>query len=145
MVPVLISRDFLEYFQKFRKYTFDDFQNSKEIDWESFTFIHQLLFTNKSEWYLNLSFDDIFKFIESSSDISNEEETIAALIKNYKSNVLKSGSIEYTQVYRQEYSEINREKLQPYIFLGDVEKSICEEIENELGVVIVSIKFETKY
>ena len=145
MVPVLISRDFLEYFQKFRKYTFDDFQNSKEIDWESFTFIHQLLFTNKSEWYLNLSFDDIFRFIESSSDISNEEETIAALIKNYKSNVLKSGSIEYTQVYRQEYSEINREKLQPYIFLGDVEKSICEEIENELGVVIVSIKFETKY
>ncbi len=140
MVQVLISVDFLEYFQKFNSFTIANFKESQEIDLESFSFIHTLLFTNKSEWSLNISLDEIIIFKDINSVIDNEKQIIAKIVRSFRNNIIKSAKKEYHLIYTQDYSAIDRSRLPPYIFLGNVEKSICDEIERELGVIVISSK-----
>ena len=139
MVQVLISTRFLEYFNKFLSYNSEDFKNSHEINLDSFQFIERLLYSNKSEWVLNISATKIFDYKNlSPEDFQENEREIAKIIKSDKRNVIKGNPQLYGKIISGKYNEIEKESLPPYLFLEDDSKEICKKIERDLGLIVLS-------
>ena len=144
MVQVLISTRFLEHFNKFLSYNIEDFKNSTEINLESFQFIERLLYSNKSEWILNICETKIFDYKSlCSEDFQEDEREIANIIKMDRRNIIKGNPHLYDKIINGKYNEIGNESVPPYLFLADHSKEICQKIESDLGLIVLSTKYVT--
>ena len=140
MVQALISIDFLKNFQKFDSFKISDFKESAEIDIESFMFINQLLFTNKSSWAINLKVEKIAELIGLPiHEIPEIDYEAAIIIKGFGQNKIESAYDLYYKIQREEYALIDKSVLPHYVFLGNIGPDICKRIEDTLGIICISI------
>ena len=141
MVQALISTRFLEYFQKFSSFCVEDFQNSSEINLDSFQFIQTLLYANKCEWILNISTSAIIDFKTLPLEKINENNReIAIMLKSDRRNIINGNPELYREITTGDHRKIHKENLPQYLFLGDVSKEICEDFERSLGIIVLSTK-----
>ena len=118
-----------------------DFKNSTEINLESFHFIERLLYSNKSEWVLNISDTKIFDYKSLfAEDFHEDEREIASIIKMDRRNVIKGNPHLYDKIISGKYSEIVNGSLPPYLFLEDHSMETCQRIEADLGLIVLSTK-----
>jgi hypothetical protein len=140
MENIIVSRYFLEKILfDFNDYSISDFENSKEIDIESFLFFKRILFENKAHLYLDISEEDIFRF-KSDNVNKDEERDIAKIIKSLRDRIIGSKQAVYDSLSFGRYEDVVQDNLPCFLLLGDATEKKCIEIENAIGINCYSLK-----
>ncbi len=88
MVNVLASVDFIQkIIFEYAHYTISDFNNSREIDIESFIFFKKIITENKAHLYLNISEEKIEQYKTNPKDVNDDEKDIAYFISTFKHSI----------------------------------------------------------
>ncbi len=144
MENIIVSRYFLEKILfEFNNYTNSDFENSNEIDIESFLFFKRILFENKAHLYLDISEEDILKFREMRSEdvlkLEEDDRCIAEIIRS-RGRTFGSKQSVYDSLSFGRYEDIVQDNLPCFLLLGDATEKKCIEIENAVGINCYSLK-----
>lgn len=144
MENIIVSRYFLEKILiEFNNYSISDFENSKEIDIESFLFFKRILFENKAHLYLDISEEDILKFREMRSEdvlkLEEDDRCIAEIIRS-RGRTFGSKQSVYDSLSFGRYEDIVQDNLPCFLLLGDATEKKCIEIENAVGINCYSLK-----
>lgn len=141
VLRVYASKDFLVKLLSYDLYTIQDFNESSEIDIESYLFFKTILYKKASRIHVNLSDDLIgqYKQLNHHNSVDPIHQDICKLIftKRDKTFVCDNGLIDKIKA-RVEVLPSN--ELPHYLFLGDVSDEICRAVEKQYGIVCFSSK-----
>lgn len=139
VLRVYASKDFLVKLMSYDLYTIQDFNESNEIDIESYLFFKTILYRKVSRIHVNLSDDLIEQYKQPNhhNSVDPIHQDICKLIfsKRDKTFVCDNGVIDKIKA---RLEALRSNELPHYLFLGEVSDEICRDVEKKYGIVCFS-------